>query len=258
MENNMSDAQPKLKSLGKALDVLDCFTPQHALLGITEICAMLDLNKSNVFDILKTLESRGYVQQDPVSSKYALGYEFLRRSYVVTSAMTRYDRIVPHLRQLADETGETVYYGVPHHDQVLYLEQAIVNDPATLLASRPMSGHTAPFYCTAIGKAMLAFMPAETVERVLAIPRTAFTETTLVDEQALRADLALTRTRGYALDNMEHDYGIRCVGAPLLDGRGSLLGAISVVGPSLRFTDDHIQVCSKKLSEHCFLLRAKL
>ncbi|MDR1531738.1 MAG: IclR family transcriptional regulator [Clostridiales bacterium] len=249
-------ANGKNRLLTKALDVLACFTPEKPWLGVIEISKQLQLNKGNVYDILKTLEAYGYVQQDQSTSKYALGYEILTRSHVITSTMTHYDRIIPHLRLLA-ETGEVAYYGIVYDCKVLYLEQATL-DRQPVLATRPMAGRTAPLYCTSIGKAMLAFMPKEFIERVMALPREAFTENTLVSEEALLADLNAIRARGYAIDNMEHEYGIKCVGAPIFDAQSQVVGAFSLVGPALRYTEETIEKYARLLTERSFELRAQL
>ncbi len=256
--NESNSEKGKNILLNKSLDILSCFTKDRPWLGVIEISKMLDLNKSNVHNILKTLESYGYVQQDIVTSKYALGYEILKRSYAVTSTMTHYDKIIPHLRFLAEQTKEVAYYAILYDYNVLYLEQVTVANTLTLLASRPMAGLTAPLYCTSLGKAMLAFMPEEYIEQVLNMPRIAFTDTTITDREKLYKELVRVKNLGYAVDNAEHDIGIKCVGVPLLDAKQNLVGAISLVGLASRYTDEAIANYAKIMMEQSFQLRNKL
>ena len=104
--------------------------------------------------------------------------------------------------------------------------------------------------CTASGKAMLSHMPEEFIDEYLASPQTAKTEYTIVDPEKMRDELTKIRLRGYAIDDEEYAIGLRCVAVPILDNDGSVLGAMSVSGPSARFTEGKIQQFAKKLTKY--------
>lgn len=235
----------KVKSLYKALRIMDCFTVNSPELGITEISEHLGLYKSNVHNIVDTFVKAGYLEQNPDNEKYRLGVKILELANVISGHMNIRQTMLPYMQELADYTNETVYLGMPNEGEVIYLDSA---SPKNQLSTRSMLGVKAPLYCTGIGKAMLAFMPAETVASVCAKGLPKFTDQTITDPQALHAELAAIRSRGYSTDNMEHEYGIKCVGMPILNKKKQVVAGISVSGPSLRFDDDKIRDYSMKLA----------
>ncbi len=234
----------KVKSLYKALRILDCFKPDTPELGITEISEQLGLYKSNVHNIVDTFVKAGYLEQNPENGKYRLGLKILELGNVISSNINFRKIIVPYMQQLADETKETVYLGIPSETEVIYLDSA---SPKNQLSTRSMLGVKAPLYCTGIGKAMLAFMPEETADAVSAKGLKKYTDQTITDRQALLDELALIRSRGYSTDNMEHEFGIKCVGMPVRGRKGQVIAGISISGPSLRFGDEQIVFYAAKL-----------
>lgn len=236
----------KVKSLTKALHILECFTVKEPELGITELSQRLGLNKSNVHNIISTFEQAGYIEQNPENNKYHLGLKLLELSRVISAHLGLNNIAGPLIRPLADELGEVIYFAIPKDGQVLYIEGAY---PSGVLNTRSMLGETAEMYCTSLGKSMLAYMPAD--QAMLCLSRQsmrAFTPTTITDRRALIAELELVRARGYSIDNMEHEFGIKCVGVPVFKSNGQLLGALSVSGPSLRFSEEVITRYASRLT----------
>lgn len=229
-------SEPKVKSLVKAMRVLECFQ-QKSELGITEISQQLGLYKSNVHDILSTLEQLGYVDQVERNGRYRLGYKILELSHAFTSSMGFRRTVYPHMKRLAMDTGETVYLGVPDGLDVVYLDAAY---PGHEYVTRAMLGDRAGMYCTGIGKAILSRMDEEKWASVFDRPLTAYTAATITRREALFEELRLTRARGYAVDNMEHEHGIKCVGVAVINSLGQPVAGLSISGPSLRFTEESI------------------
>ncbi len=225
----------KVKSLVKAVNVLECFSVQNPELGITEIATMLDTQKSTVHNILTTFQKLGYISQNPDNGKYSLGIKLLQFSYIINSHIGIRKFLFPYMRKLFEESGETTYMGIPRECEVIYIECLAANGMA---ASRSIQGEHAPMSCTAIGKAMLAYMP-EMFNKACADLKK-FTDTTITTPDALRENLALTRERGYSVDDMEHEYGIVCVGFPVFGLNGKVIAALSVSGPSLRFDSERL------------------
>lgn len=246
----------KVKSLLKTLNILECFTPERPELGITEISEQLGLYKSNVHNILSTLMQCGYVEQNPVTNKYRLGLKILELAYVISSQLGLNRIVAPFMAELSREVGEVVYFGVPNNGQVVYLEAAY---PGPFYPMRSMMGETAEMYCTAIGKAILAFLPSDKAEPALTLQSMKrYTAHTITERQMLTEELEAIRKQGYSIDNMEHEFGIRCVGAPVFNRAGILVGGLSISGPSLRFDGNTVEIYSQKLHMVASQITARL
>lgn len=245
----------KVKSLYKALKILECFSIDKPELGITEISEQLGLYKSNVFNIVDTFVKAGYLEQNPENDKYRLGIKFLELAHIISNNIGFRKMILPYMQELADAVSETVYLAIPSEGEVVYLDSC---NPKNQLSTRSMLGVKAPLYCTGIGKAMLAYLPRETVEAVIAKGLKKYTENTIVEPEALYHELAAIQARGYSIDNMEHEFGIKCIGMPLRNHRGQVVAGISISGPSLRFSDDKIQVYAEKLQAVIHQIEEKL
>lgn len=245
----------EVKSVFKAFKILECFSREKSDLGITEIGNMLDLNKSNVHSIISTLESMGYVEQNVSTRKYRLGLKILGLAHVITSSLSFRATVLPYMQKIANQTNEVVYMGIPRDEEVLYLDVAC---PQNSIPTRSILGERAPMYCTGIGKAMLAYLPAETVNAVISKGFHKFTDNTIVSEDALLKELQSIRGKGYAVDNMEHEYGIKCVGMPVLDDQGRVMLGLSISGPSLRFTEEKIKEFATILRENVLHISQRL
>lgn len=249
----MGEAEIKVKSLQKALEIINCFIKKPRL-GVTEISEMLDLNKSNVHNILTTFKAMNYLEQDEESGKYYLGIGVFELCQSVGDRFSIRNIAMPFMQEIADTTGEMVYLAVPHEDEVIYLEAMYPVDSFNLM--RVILGERAKMYCTGIGKAILANLDSDVQEDYISRELPAYTANTITDKTALRKELLITKERGYAVDNMEHEFGVKCVAMPIINRRGITEGAISVSGPSLRFSPERIEeiaaimkVCVEKMQE---------
>jgi DNA-binding IclR family transcriptional regulator len=241
----LEEGQVKTKTLYKALQVLDCFSATTPELGITEISERLGLYKSNVHNIMDTFVKAGYIKKNPDNGKYRLALRVLELGHVVSSNISFRKTIQPHMQELADATGETIFLAIPSDDaEVVYLDSS---SPRNLMTVKSVMGIKAPLYCTGIGKAMLAYLPREITETILARGLDAITEHTITDGEKLLEELEAVRRRGYAIDNMEHQYGIKCVGMPIRTRKGEVVAGLSISGPSLRFDDQAIEAHAQRL-----------
>ncbi|MBN1777066.1 MAG: IclR family transcriptional regulator [Clostridiales bacterium] len=227
-----ADKHSAVKSLARAMRVLECFTVEQPELGVSEIARMLDMQKSTVFNILSTFQDSGYVVKNPQTSKYYLGFKLLHLGYIVNQHLGLREIMLPSLTEIAETCREVCYFGTLNNDEVLYIEAVY---PSTQQPTRNILGERAPLFCTGLGKAMLAYLPEERIAQVAAREKKAYTSHTLVDDMALINNLSEIRMNGYAVDNMEHEFGVRCVAVPLFGADGGIMGAVSVSGPSPRF-----------------------
>ena len=240
----INESEVKVKSLQKALEILNCFTRKSSW-GVTEISELLDLNKSNVHNILSTFKALNYLDQDPESGKYKLGLSVYSLCYSLGESLSIGSIAAPYLQELADFAKERVYLAIPHEDEIIYVNSAYPKADIGLM--RAIIGEHAKMHCTGLGKAMLAFLPAEQQQTYLSKPLQPYTEYTITDKDRLLAELEEIRRQGYAVDNMEHEFGIKCVAMPILGRNRQVAAAVSISGPSLRFDEEKIEVLVREL-----------
>lgn len=232
-----SNSEGKSKSLQKALTVLNCFAEKPSW-GVTELSEHLGLYKSNVYTILNTFKAADYLEQDEQSGKYQLGVGLFALSRALNDSFSITRIALPYMQEISDITGERVYIAIPSQDEVVYLNSAY---PASALdPMRNIIGKHAPMYCTGIGKALMAHISESKLEEYIHKDLHAYTETTITTAEGMREELRNVRQNGYAVDNMEHEYGVKCVAVPIFNHYGVPEAAISITGPSLRFTEDRI------------------
>lgn len=231
----MSEEDIKVKSLYKAIQLLNYFSVERPELGVSELAKLSGLGKSTVFNIVDTLVHCRILAKAESNSKYRLGIKILELSSNIYLTNDLRNTVRPYLEKISAKCNESVYFGIMENTEVLYLDTIY---PQGMVSGHSIIGYKAPLYCTGIGKALLAFQPEKVVDRVIESGLKQFTPYTITDRQELLDDLSMIRRRGYALDNMEHEYGIKCIAAPVRNVRGEVVASISITGPSLRFTLD--------------------
>ncbi|MFQ6546607.1 IclR family transcriptional regulator [Aestuariibius sp. 2305UL40-4] len=219
-------------TVGKALGVLDQVAGFGRPVRFSELLEQSDLPKATLYRLLQTLTNQGMVAYDPERGVYSPGMRLVRLAHAAWAQSSLAEVARPYLDRLSREAGETVHLAQLDGGHVLYVDKRNAADPVEMYSQ---SGKVGPAYCTGVGKAMLAHLPADDLTRVLkqqSFHR--FTPATLPDEAALRAELAEIREHGYGFDREEHEPGIICVAVPILSGRGRCLGALSVTGTTTR------------------------
>lgn len=216
-----------IKSVLKAIKIMQLFNEKETRLSLAEISHRLDIPKSTTHSLLNTLLTEGYIEKIDGDS-YALGTAALVLTQNIRVNAEIRDPAAPLLRQLADYARESVLLTVRDGDYVLYIYA--IESPQRLLA-RTAVGDRAPMHCTAVGKATLAYLPEEETEAIISrVGMPVFTENTIHDLDTLGKDLAQIRDRGYSIDCEEHEVGIFCIGAPILNRRGEVIAACSLSG----------------------------
>jgi IclR family acetate operon transcriptional repressor len=248
-------AQNTVKSLDRAMAVFEHLSTTSGT-TLSELAADTDQSPATTYRILVTLEARGLVEFDPGPQlwhigprAFLIGTRYLRRTSLV-------ERARPVLRRLMERTGETANLGIAREGHVLFVSQ--VETHASIRAFFP-PGTLSPMHASGIGKALLAQMSPEARTRALsAAGLERFTERTLTDRDAIEADMALTRQRGYAIDDEEKTEGMRCIAAPVLDLHGEVVAGISVSGPASRVRDDEIATLAAAVRDAAATLSAAL
>jgi DNA-binding IclR family transcriptional regulator len=222
----------------KALDVLEILAgAEYFPLTIGEIAARCGLSRPTAHRLVITLARRGYLATTP-DRRYRLGPKVLSLARALMDVTGLPTVARPILATLAHALGETVFLGMLDGAEVLYLDKFETPRSARMYS---VVGTRNPVYCTALGKSLLAFLPdnqqQQILRRVILIRRARNTHRTI---ESLMRDLEETRRRGYAVDDVENEQGIRCIGVPILNANGYPVAAISVAGPETRLTRDRI------------------
>ncbi len=228
-----------IQSVSHALDILESFTKTDKELGVTELSRRLGLHKNNVFRLLATLEHRGYIEQNRETESYRLGPKTLQIGSIFIEQRECRRQARPILEDLMAATGETAVVAVLRVDKVIYMDSVEANR-AVRASSR--IGAMLPAQCTAVGKAQLALLPPADIERLYqGSVLEQQTSRSLKSRDALIADLAATRERGYAVENEECDVDVRSIAAPVRDFSKNVIAAIGIVGPAIRLTDQQLE-----------------
>ncbi len=228
-----------VKTLRKALAILDAFAAAERPLTVAEVAVRAGVTRPTAHRLIQTLIGEGYLAQDPGDSRITPGYSVLMLAGSLLDTSQIRLESMPHLETLARTTGERVSLGILHRHQMLYL--AGVEKPSLpTIFSR--FGKTMPAYSSGLGKAILAYVSEAELSRYFrAVPLVRQTESTIVDEAALRAELAEIRLQGVALDRGEGAPGTYCLAAPIIV-HDAPVAAIAVTGralePLMPYKDD--------------------
>lgn len=229
--------------LTRALDLLDALE-EGAALSLTEASARTGINKSTAFRILANLEARGYVARD-ATGRYGLGLRLAHLGTRMAEGLDLRTQARPLLYALRAESAETVNLAVPGEEGIIYID--IVESERGLRMAAAV-GAQDDFHSTALGKAMLAYLPPERLDTLLARGRLERkTANTITRAGLLRAEFRRIRARGYAIDDEENEAGARCVGAPIFDHVGRIAGAVSVSGPASRLPPERLPKLAEAL-----------
>lgn len=224
-----------VQSVEIAFEILDALQ-EDAPLTVTELERTLDYSRSTIHSHLRTLEAHRIIVRKNYT--YRLSLRVLDMAEHVRDRVGNYDVICSEVDDLAEETGETVQFGIEEHGMVSYLYKT-TGDNGIKSASRV--GSRQPMYSTGLGKTILAFLPDE---RAKAIARSCKyegrTSNTVSGPTELFEELERIRERGYGIDDEENVNGLRCVASPVKDDDDKILGAVSITGPSSRLTMDRI------------------
>jgi len=221
----------QVRSVRRAIRILETFREGPSL-TVTDLSHVLKLPKSSVYELVCTLAAAGLLKKEDSSGRYHLGLRLVELARAANNDLEVRQVARPLIEKLRGEFNETVQLTVLEGEEILYVDGC---ESSRQLRTFFQSGDRAPLHCTALGKAILANLPAGEKERYLRRRGLkAFTPSTLTDPQALRRELDRTAARGYSIDNMEHEEDVRCVGAPIRDREGRAFAAISVSGPAHR------------------------
>jgi DNA-binding IclR family transcriptional regulator len=224
--------------------------------GAQQISNALKLHISTVFRFLQTLTKHGVVERNPRNGKYRLGMKLLDWGMRVLRQMDLRRDALPYLRELNESTGQTVHMAVYDRGAAIYIEK--IHGPTPLRGFSEI-GKAAPLHCTGVGKALMAALsPVELAELLNTYQLRRFTPNTIINVGTLKKELQRIRTQGLALDNEEHEPGIRCVAAPIQNHTGKVVASISVAGRTTDITPSRMPRLIQAVKETAQKIGARL
>lgn len=229
----MKERNSDVQSVERAVRLLEVLRDHPDPMSVADLAKALDLSPSTVHRLVNTLKNCKLVDQDPADRRYRLSLRILLFAKAILDRFDLRERAHPFLGELSKEVGETVFMGILDGFELVYVDHVDSLDHG--LRMTPQIGRRQDAHTTALGKVLLAHLPAHQLEVFLAsgpFPRR--TENSITDPHVLRGELEAVRQRGYALDRQESEIGICCVAVPLRGPSGQVEAAISVSGPSTR------------------------
>ncbi|MEU4288752.1 IclR family transcriptional regulator [Kribbella sp. NPDC026596] len=223
------------QSLGRALQILVSLGEGER--SLDQLATELGVHKTTVLRLLRTMEAERFVRRDE-AHRYRLGSRLFALADVAREQHVVRDVAAPHLRQLNQKTGQTVHLAAWENGEVVYIDKL---DSVRSVRMYSQVGVPAALHCTAVGKVLLAAQPKRQREALLAsMDYRAYTPNTITDADHLRDELAITSERGWAQDKAEHESFINCIGAPVKDHDGRIVGAVSVSVPDVLLNYDQV------------------
>lgn len=226
-----------IQSVDRALFLLETIAEAGGETTLTELANRTGLNISTCHHLLATLIKRGFAAKVPGRRLYALG----ARIHFLSHACLQVDlprRAEPYLEAINRATGETVHLAALQGDAVVTL--AVREARHAVRVDTGKIGKVEAPHATSVGKAIMAWLPENEIQRIVASGMKRYTDHTITELPALIESLRVVRRNGYAIDREEFLPDVICVGAAIRDQAGTVIGAISASTPAMRASDDHI------------------
>jgi IclR family transcriptional regulator, KDG regulon repressor len=255
-EVKVVERENMVKSVSRALDIIQLISMKKGGMGVTEIANQIDINKSSVYRILSTLVLYGFIEQDELTGRYKLGYKFLEISSKLLESIDLREEAKPFLLELEEETNEVIHLVVYDQGEVVYIEKLEGNE---VLRMHSKVGKRAPMHCTSVGKAILAHLPTNDVIEILdrkGMPM--HTDQTITDKDRFLKELIGVKQKGYALDLEENEYGITCIAAPIFDHLEKVVAALSISGPTMRMSGERMEELKIRIPQIAKQISARL
>jgi DNA-binding IclR family transcriptional regulator len=227
-----------IRSVSHALDVIEQFFGEADELGVTELSKRLKLHKNNIFRLLATLESRGYIEQNKATENYRLGVRSLRLGQAYVGGMGLLRQARPIMESLVKQCRESVFVAVSRRGAMVPLDSVDTDQPVRLVSQ---IGESLPLHCTAVGKTHLAFEAEADLKGRLPEGLKKFTARTVTERPALVQQLRAIIDAGYAIDEGEYIDDVSSIAVPIRDYTGHIVGALAISGPSYRMPGERIE-----------------
>lgn len=239
------DARYSAPSLERGLVILEYLAHHPDGKGQVEIAQALKCPVTSVFRITLALEKAGYLERDSETKVFRHTQKMLMLGQQALSETDLIGCSMPVMRELRDELADTILIGVLNGTEIIVLEQALGSH---LFRFSVNAGHRIRAFCSAPGKAIIAYLPEKQREQVIEQTEfVRFNANTIATPQGFRKELQKVLRLGYAVDHAEEYAGIYCVGAPVFDRSGYPIASIWVTGPDVRVKPEMIPGIGEKM-----------
>jgi len=227
-----------VQSIERALILLNTISEYPDGIQIARLSEKVGLSKSTIHRLLSTLLNMNYITKVEETDKYKLGYQVVYLSRNMINNLDIINISKNHLEHLSSNVNETVHLCIEDNGEVLYVDK-IESSQTIRMFSR--IGNRSPMYCTGVGKILLSGMSEDKYNKIAQnTTYTSKTPKTIQSKQELDEEIKLVKKRGYALDNIENEEGIRCIAAPIRDSQGRIIASFSISGPTSRMTMERV------------------
>lgn len=228
-----------IQSIGRAFAILEQVARHRDGVGLAELSKAVGLHTSTAFHLVRTMVQLGYLAQEKDTRRYRIGSRLFTLAAGALDESALLGLATPVLERLAAQTGESSHFAIRSGDEIVVVARTA---GAGMLQLADRTGAPRPAHATAIGKVLLAAMPAERLRGFLARGELRrFTDRTIVDRDALLRQVDEVRRDGIAFDDGEFDVEVRCVAVPVHDFAGRVAGAIGISAPVWRLSLQSLQ-----------------
>jgi DNA-binding IclR family transcriptional regulator len=232
------DSKSFVPSLERGLAILEILVKSRAGLSLSQATRQLNLPKSSVHCLLRTLEKTGHVYKDKSCGKYRVSLSICDLAREALQGISLREQAKPILRKLAERTHMTVHMAVLEQRSCVLIEKVT---PPQAPRTATWVGKQLALHCTAVGKAMLAYLPEEEVdELILNQGLIRYNDNTICSIRQLKQELQMIRVRGYSLDDEEEEIGVRCLGAAIFSANKEVIAALSIVGEASQISQENL------------------
>lgn len=243
-------------ALTSGLDVLEALAQHPEGLGVTAVARAVGHDKGNTHRILRVLEERGYIEQDPGTKVFRASVQLLSLAGRVLSGLDLSSVARPLMRELSESLGEAVHLVRRMRSGGVYVAQE--RQARGIVTVETEIGAQPVIHATASGKALYCTADRAELRRVVHEPLSRHTMRTIVSIEELMSDLQRVQERGYALDDEELNLDVRCVAAPIFDLHGIPVASIGISGPASRVTLARLDELGQQVKATAFQITQKI
>jgi DNA-binding IclR family transcriptional regulator len=225
--------------------LLEVLTQSKGGMGLAQLARIIRLPKSSTHCLLLTLQRSGYLERDENTGQYGFSLKLLSLANIPLMKLKLREVAGPFLKALVQSTGLTAHLAIQDQGEAVLIER--VESPG-LVKLATWVGKRMEVHCTSVGKALIAYWPEEEIARIISLhPLVRHNDNTIISFRKLKEHLGIVRKVGYSVDDEEEEVGVRCVGSPIFDQMGSVIGAISVGGTIAQVTPENLSSIAGKV-----------
>lgn len=245
-----------VQSVDRALSILTCFELAKPELTLGEISAKTGLPKPTVFRLLSSLEAAKFVQRNPDNQHYMVGIRLFELGEIFQSTLAIEHIVTPHMQRITEKHDIVCNLGILDDGKVVYVASAEQGGP---YRHAPILGFRHFIHCSALGKALVIDFPEEKIREIFnewGMP--SLSPHTLTTPDGFLDNLTKAREQGYTVDDQEGAVGILCLAVPIRNKAGDVVAAISVSGPSPKFSEEYKELILQDLLDTAFSVQRQL